>query len=161
MKYLLLIFFIPERTDIIINIVEREPLTTCQIEALSPYSSDRYLVPFQRTKSRPCGIILYTTVDRKGADEEASKIADSFKLSGCDVFKLQWSSTSELRGAIDDIWGRIRSGCSLLYICLMAHGYSGTLSGGDGSDIPINNLLSHLSSMLPNHLPLVSIDSIE
>ena len=43
----------------------------------------------------------------------------------------------------------------------MAHGYSGTLSGGDGSDIPINNLLSHLSSMLPKHLPLVSKDSIE
>ena len=82
--------------DAIINIVEREPLTTSQIEALSPYS-DRYLVPFQCTKSRPCGIILYTTVDRKGADEEASKIADSLEQSGCDVFKLQWSSTSELR----------------------------------------------------------------
>ena len=50
----------------------------------------------------------------------------------------------------------ILSDFSLLIVCIMAHGYQGTLSGSGSSELPINNILHQLTALLPPHIPLVS-----
>ena len=150
-----MIKIIAERTRLICEIIEREPLNHSQIEELSPYSS-QYVIPHNQTKTKRYGLILYNSEDRHGADEEADNFKQALEAAGCDVIKLQWSNTSELGSMIDSSLTRIVGDCSLLIVAVMTHGYTGALSGSEGSVIPINDLLFQFNHELPPHTPLVS-----
>ena len=139
----------------ICEIIEHEPLNQGQIEELSPYSS-QYVIPHNQTKTKRYGLILYNSEDRHGADEEADNFKQALETAGCDVIKLQWSNTSELGSMIDSSLTRIVGDCSLLIVAVMTHGYRGALSGSEGSEIPINNILRQFEQDLPSHIPLVS-----
>ena len=75
------------------DIIENEPLTAAQIEKLSPYSSSRYVIPYNQShqgKSRSFAIILYNTHNREGAHNEADKLEDSLRAIGCEIIRIEW-----------------------------------------------------------------------
>ena len=86
-------FQIVDRNTRIVDIIENEPLTAVQIEKLSPYSSGRYVIPYNqshRGKSRCFALILYNTHNRDGADNEADKLEDSLQAIGCEIIRVEW-----------------------------------------------------------------------
>ena len=89
-------FQIVDRNAGIVDIIENEPLTVVQIEKLSPFSSSRYVIPYNQStvlntgKSRCFAIILYNTHNREGAHNEADKLEDSLRVIGCEIIKVDW-----------------------------------------------------------------------
>lgn len=147
--------FLAERAALIVNIIEHESISVEQILELSPHSS-RYLVPFNQSKSKHHGLIFFNTEDRQGAENEASYMKQALQLTGCEIIQQEWSAAHQLGDMIDNALTDILAECSLLVVCIMTHGYRGTLSGGEGTEISVNDVLNQLTTSLPGHLPLVS-----
>ena len=105
-----------------------------QIKELSPYSS-HYIIPHNQKKARRHGLILYNSADRSGAEVEAQNLKQALETAGNEVIKMEWSSANELHSMIESAVGGILDKCSLLVVCLMAHGSRGVIQGEDGSKI--------------------------
>ena len=70
---------------------------------------------------------------------------------------MEWSEGRELQCMIESALSRIVSDCSLLIVCLMSHGCRGVLSGSDGEEIPVNDILHQFTYTLPDYLPMVCL----
>lgn len=136
------------------ELVKNEPLTVTQILKLSPHSSN-YIIPHRQENCKRYGLILYSTLHRPGAEEEAANLEQSLQTAGCDVSKLEWYDAGELHNMIESVLTSMIADCSLLIVCLMAHGSRGAIKGGSGKGIPVNDVLHQLSFALPKDLPLV------
>lgn len=129
------------------------------IDALSPpHLSSKYLIPHHQKKVKQYGMILYNRHNRKGALDEANRLASSLQDSGFQTTVNEWSDASrELGDRISENLDTIYADCSLLFACIMAHGTMGVLRGDNSSDVAINDLLYYFShSKLPAHIPMVS-----
>ena len=126
-----------------------------QIQQLSPHSS-QYIIPHKQKNSKRCGLILFSSVGRQGASAEANNLEHALIESGCEVIKMEWSTTEELQNILESALGEIVTTCSLLIFCLMAHGSRGTVNGSTGESIPVNDILHQLSHTLPAELPMVN-----
>ena len=135
-----------------------DPLTAKQVEKLSPHTS-YYIIPHNQTNIKQHALILYNTNRRAGAETEADSLQNAFTRVGFDVNKSDWVDTHELQSLIEISIIPTLQRCSLLVIAIMCHGYRGTLSGSDGSELPVNNILHRLTERLPVNLPMVGIDS--
>ena len=140
------------------ELIDQEPLTVKQLFALSP-DSMRYLIPYNKTNSRPYAILMYNPYERNGAEEEAKKLAKAWETVGFKVIVCKWLHTHEIKVILDKVLLASLANCCLLTINIMCHGDRGTLRGNRGSYLLINNLLYHLESTLPPHLPLVRYPS--
>ena len=90
---------------------------------------------------------------RQGASAEANNLEHALIESGCEVIKMEWSTTEELQNIAV---GEIVTTCSLLIFSLMAHGSRGTVNGSTGESVPVNDILHQLSHTLPAELPMVN-----
>ena len=135
-----------------------DPLTANQVEKLLPHTS-YYIIPHNQTNIKQHALILYNTNRRAGAETEADSLQNAFTLVGFDVNRSDWNVTYELQSLIEISIIPTLQRCSLLVIAIMCHGYRGTLSGGNGSELPVNNILYRLTERLPTKLPMVNIDS--
>ena len=145
-----------QRSQLIQELQEQEPLTMADVQRLSSQSIN-YIIPYNQEKSKRFGLILYSSHHRRGAEDEADKLEQSLHTAGCDkVFKLQWSQAEELHNMIDSSVADIKASCSLLIVCLMSHGSRGCVQSGQGEFIPVNQILHQLTLALPDHVPLVS-----
>ena len=135
--------------------IETEFLTVEHIQQLSPHI-DHYIVPHKQKKSKRYGLILFSAGDRPQAVAEADDLEHALETAGCDVMKMDWNGGAELQCMIESALSRIVGDCSLLIVCLMSHGCRGVLRGGDGKEIPVNDILHQFTYTLPESIPLVS-----
>ena len=145
---------ITDKQILIQEIVENEPLTASQILKLTPHSPN-YIIPYRQENCKRYGLILYSTLCRPGAEEEAANLERALQTAGCEVTKLEWYNASELHNMIESLVNGLIADSSLLIVCLMAHGSRGAIKGGLGREIPVNDLLHQLNFALPKDLPLV------
>ena len=146
------------KQKLINKLVEDEPLTMNQIERLSPHSLTA-VIPYDQKHCKRYGLILYSTYQRDGAEEEAENLNHALGASGCLTIKQQFSGKQDLLNGIE---GAIRNinDCSLLIVCLMSHGGRGAISGDGGEQIAIDPILQKLDHHLPKFTPLVSSSSL-
>ena len=102
-------------------------------------------------------LILYTTVQRLGGQEEATYLEDALRMAGFEVIKLEWHSTDQLSTFFEYKLRPIADNCSLLMVCLMSHGSRGSVIGNDMKKRPVNDILPHLNELLLKFIPLVRI----
>ena len=140
------------------ELIEKEPLTPDEIQKLSPYST-QYLIPKDQTNSKPYAIILYNPEDRDGAEDEANKLEQAWKIARHEVIISTWQHTNQIHQLLDDNLERLLGHCSLLTVNIMCHGHRGVLRGSHNSGIRINKILHHLVSATPSHLPMVGFQS--
>ena len=104
-----------------------------------------------------CGLVLYNTENREGAESEAKTMNDCLVKAGFDTKMTEWNYSFELfqeiNGTIEEL---MSSGLSLLAVSIMSHGTAGTLRDSGGSVIAISTILSDLGLLLPKNMPLVS-----
>ena len=137
------------------ELAEKEPLTVDHIKELSPHSS-QYIVPYNQKRSKRYGLILYTTYNRPGAQDEADNMERSLHTAGFCVEKIEWNDAWELHSKLDSTLQQIACDCSLLVLCLMSHGSRGVLHGGDSHGIiRIYDVLQHLSQLIAEFIPMV------
>ena len=136
--------------------METESLDVMQIQELSLHSN-LYIIPHKQGKSKRYGLIFFSSEGRQGARAEAEDVQQALEASGCYVEKMDWGGAIELQHMIDDALSRISSDCSVLIVCIMSHGRRGVLEGGNGNEIPINDILNQFTQTLPANLPLVNL----
>ena len=129
-----------------------------QIGVLSPHSV-KYVIPYNQKKSRRYGLIMFNPHNRRRAAEEANYLEQSLKNAEFYVLKRQWSHSEELHKEIEKALTLLATDCSLLFVCLMAHGSRGGLAGSTGAPIAINDILQHLTKHLSMTLPVVNFIS--
>ena len=105
-------------------------------------------------------MILYCSANRSGATKEADKLHHALLAAGCNTSKKTWNDAKGIYHLVDSALDEIVADCSLLIVCLMAHGSRGMVRGSAGEGIPINNILHQLSYRLPSHVPMVRQSSI-
>jgi hypothetical protein len=101
------------------------------------------------------GFIFYNPIDRSGAEDEAKALESGLNAVSCQVTKHKWTSQVQLDNLIDNEIKKAASG-SLVIVCIMAHGGSGTLGCEEG-EIFISDLLVQLAKPLPADLPMVRV----
>lgn len=134
--------------------IENEPLTAAHIEKLSSHSPC-YVIPRNQKNIKRYGLIFYNPVDRYGAENEASNLEESLGTAGFAVSKLEWFNSQELFNMMQSSLEGLRRNCSLLVVCLMAHGSRGGLQDSVGKRISVNDVLHQLNRYLPSSVPLV------
>ena len=95
-----------------------------------------------------CGLVLYNTEDRQGADSEAKTMTDCLVKAGFHTRIKEWKDSKDLfteinRAAIEEL---VSNGLSLLVVSIMSHGAA------------ITSVLHDLRVLLPKNMPLVSRD---
>ena len=106
-------------------------------------------------KSKKFGLILYNPSDRDGAEEEANNLQSGLQAVGCQGFRAEWTTKSQIYSLIDDGARRAAEGL-LLIVCIMSHGTAGTLRSEDGDKcVLINDLMVRLTRNVPEDLPMV------
>lgn len=110
----------------------------------------------QKSVSQKYGLILYNPSDREGANIEFDSLKKALESAGCHVFKSTWKNTFELENCLETALKRISADCSLLFVCLMAHGTMGKLKGNGGSEVSINQILCQITTRISCSVPVVS-----
>lgn len=139
----------------IIDLLEHESLTADQLGEVFLHIK-RYPIPYNQGSTKQYAIILYNLENREGGEEEAQNLEQAFIIARFEIFKHQWAHTYEIGVKLDDILTEITGGCSILTVCIMSHGFKGTLTGSQESKLTINDVLKQLRVTLPENLPLVS-----
>lgn len=119
----------------------------------------RYLIPNINSKRenacKPHAMILYTSEDREGADQEADILFDALNRTGIKPAKFKWSDLDELVHIVAN--SSTPANCSLLIVCIMAHGQQGVLLDGKAA-LEIDDLLQKIT-LLP-HIPMVRVTNM-
>ena len=105
-----------------------------------------------------CGLVLYNTENREGAESEAKTMNGCLVTAGFHTKMKEWKYSYELFLEISEtqMAELVTNGLSLLVVSIMSHGTAGMLRGSGGTVVPISGILSSLKSRLPDKLPLVS-----
>lgn len=149
--------FVPvERERELLSIIRQEPLTVENMKTMAPLT-ERYVIPYNQSKSKRYGLVLDNTPSRPGAKEEADCMEQSLKTAGFDVIRREWFNVDELQSIIDKALYGIKDDCSLLTVCLMSHGRR----GDEGQEIPISRILDQFTYILPEYVPMVSDERIQ
>ena len=125
-----------------------------QIGVLSPHSV-KYVIPYNQKKSRRYGLIIFNSHNRHNAAKEANDLEQSLENADFVVLKREWSNSKALYKEIEKALTHWAADCSLLFVCIMAHGSRGELVDSNGAPIAINNVLHHLTIRLSMTLPVV------
>ena len=150
----LCVVYLTERQEQIDELVRTKPLSMENIHKLSPYST-KYVIPYNQKKAKQLGLVLYNLSNRQGGSEEAKALEDSLISVGCDVLKLEWSDIRELTSIVESsLESRVKE-CSLLIVCIMAHGSRGVIYGSEGKSLAVNEILQVLDHILPSTIPMV------
>ena len=86
-----------------------------------------------------------------GGEEEAQNLHDAFVSVGFNCNKSTWRTKDELMSLLQQNAKKVPAAESVAIFCLMSHGAQGTMEW-----IPINDILSELTTSLPYGTPLVS-----
>ena len=113
------------------EMVKQDALTPEHISQLYPFS-DRYIIPRNQAYSTSNGVVLFTSEGRHGAYAEADDLENALLSCGLNVVKMEWAECAELFVMIESCLSRLVGNCSLLVVCLMAHGSRGMLRGPIG-----------------------------
>ena len=126
-----------------------------QIGVLSPHSV-KYVIPYNQKKSRRYGLIIFNSHNRQNAAKEANDLEQSLENADFVVLKREWSNSKALYKEIEKALTHWAADCSLLFVCIMAHGSRGELVGSTGAPIAIIDVLQHLTIHLSMTLPVVT-----
>ena len=132
------------------------PLTASDIDSLFDHS-ESYIVPTRQDHVSWHGIVLYNTVNRVNALEEAEKMKESLSKAGFGTVMKEWSSTFSLRQEFMDELKDCKEKLSLLFVCIMSHGRVGRVAGAENTEINISDIIILLDNILPKKLLLVSL----
>lgn len=146
-------FAFTERSQLIQRLVEREPLTMKQIQQLTPLTPT-VIIPYNQKNCKRYGLILFSSDDRPGAEDEADNLNQGLKSLGCQIRKHDISRI-DLTTTLEDTLRDIADDCALLVVCLMSHGGRGALEV-DGQQIAISAILQQITYHLPESTPVVS-----
>ena len=137
-----------------------EPLNIENIQKLSPYST-KYVIPYNQRKAKQFGLVLYNLSNRHGGSEEAKALEEFLISVGCDELKLEWSDARALTSIVESsLKSRVKE-CSLLIVCIMAHGSRGVIYGSEGKSLAVNEILQVLDHILPSTIPMVCYYYVE
>ena len=101
--------YLSDKQQLINELAEKEPLTISHIEELSPHSS-QYIIPYNQKRSKRYGLIIYSTHNRPGAQEEADNMERSLLTAGFDVKKMECKTALELIAKLESTLRRIAIG---------------------------------------------------
>lgn len=144
-----------EYDDVISSFIEK-PLSPEEAEILTMLS-DYYVIAENNARAKCHVFICYNTSDREGANEEVKHLCDAFTKVGFVTNICEWASFHELSEWIINSIEEVKDTCSLLFCCMMSHGFLGHLTGTDGSYGAINELLHLFHSNLLRSTPLVNL----
>ena len=131
------------------------PLTATDINTLFDLS-ESYMVPTHQDHVVRKGLVLYNTVNRVMALEEAEKMEESLSKAGFETMMKEWTTTFSLRQEFMDELKDCKDKLSLLLVCIMSHGRVGRIAGAENTEIPISDIIELLDNILPKKVPLVS-----
>ena len=145
-----------ERQNTLCRLIESEDLSSDNIKELSPHSH-QYIIPKIQGAARQHAFIFYNSQDREGAHDEADMLEKTFTNMRFNVSRQEWKDVREFDDTIIESLKRIADNCSVVAICIMAHGKTGIITGENGSQLPINDILHQCTTHLPKYIPLVSL----
>lgn len=125
-----------------------------EIQQLAPIS-DRYIIPHNKSLSKPHGLVLYTIKDRQGAQEEALTIMKAFQQLGLSVGASCWEDFDDMKECFGNKLEEISKDCCFLMVSIMAHGFKGHIKGHEGKSGQLNDLLKEVELRLPSFIPVV------
>lgn len=131
-----------------------EPLNMTVTNLLSNLSCSSYMISRNQARTRMCALIFYTANDREGAEEEAMKMKDSFSLANFVTHCIKISSISELE---DSLLQLLAPSCSVMFVCIMAHGGMGVIMDESGILLPLQDLVNHIQQVIGVYTPMVSL----
>ena len=117
--------------------------------------SDQYIIPQSQKGVKKLALILYNSFERPKAGEEASSMHENLQKADFLTTVLHWSNTLEVSSMIYENLPEDRKQISLLFLSIMTHGTVGTLYGEGSSKLLITDLLTQLTNILPENVPLV------
>ena len=117
--------------------------------------SDQYIIPQSQKGVKKLALILYNSYERPRAGEEASLMHENLQKADFLTTVLHWSNTLEVSSMIYENLPEDRKQISLLFLSIMTHGTVGTLYGEGSSKLLITDLLTQLTNILPENVPLV------
>lgn len=142
------------RQEEIDNLALHQDLLPQQAWALSPYSR-QYVIPYNQLKSKRYALIMYNAIDRNGAHSEADLLAVALRNTGCDVIRMEWKDVFIFKSNIISVLEEISKDCSLLIVCIMAHGKVGMVTGKNNTQLPISDILHVFQQFVPEPVPMV------
>ena len=120
-----------------------------------------YLIPKSHAKLKPYALVFFSLDNREGAQEEAQEVIRLSKSDehNCHQHRME-KDLNQLKTFLEERLLDIKDECSLLMVCVMAHGYKGYMVGSyTGSQGQINHVFAVFDKIpvLPNYVPLVSL----
>ena len=130
-------------------------LAQSQIVKVYPLLEEFYIPADQRFAGKHA-IICYSPVNRPGAEEEAAVLVAGLNHAGFRTHIHSWTQFSEMRDWMTDKLDEIRDTTSVLYVAIMAHGFSGNVQGDFGSYGGITDIIAITRQGFPIAIPIVS-----
>lgn len=117
------------------------------------------------SRSNNHALIFFNTKNREGAFEEATLLKGSFSSLGMTTTFEEWEHflghEKSLRKRLQDCMAAIKETCSLLVICVMAHGKRGLIIDSFGLEGEINSLFELVSELMPEKIPVVRAEHFD
>ena len=117
---------------------------------------DKFYIPKDQSHAEKHAIICYCPVERPGAEEEAAVLVSGLNHAGFRTHIHSWSQFSEMRDWMTDKLDEIKDTTSVLFVAIMAHGFSGNVQGDAGSYGGITDIIAITRQGFPTEIPIVS-----
>lgn len=127
---------------------------------------NHYLIPASSSWSKRMNassnhaLVFFSTTERDGALDEGYHMTNSLYKMGITTYQIIWEKLTELLPDITEYLRDIGPSSSLLILCMMAHGFKGTIVDKDDKRQEINGIVDLVSEFIPEHIPVVSIKSL-
>lgn len=143
--------------DVIKTIKEpNRPLSSSQIQIVYPLFFD-FVIPQDQSLTKRNGLIMYCKVERQGAEEEAAVLTSALETARFSTQTHEWTRFSDMREWMTDKLEELKESTSVLFVAIMAHGFSGNVKGEDGSYGEITHIIDSARKQLPENIPIVSV----
>ena len=136
-------------------LIEDEPLSGREIQRLSHYSRDRYLLPYNQSKSFVYALVIYSSQDTQEANAFAKECKQELLQLGYRVDAIHWTSSADLLESIKENIAKVQARCSLLIICVIGSCDFSPLIGASSDRLHISDIHHHVGSYAPAQIPMV------
>lgn len=117
-----------------------------------------YIIPTNQDKLGMHGLVFRNMHNRRGAQEESDVMVRALLDIGMHVEAIEWNDFHYLRSQLKENVARVKDKCSLLIVCIMAHGFAGHVKGSyNSSHGEINILFAEVTGLIPEFIPVVSL----
>lgn len=135
--------------------LEAIPHSSGRLSLLDRFS-DYFVIPHDQSLTRRNALICYSTAGRDGALAEATEMKSALEEARFSVSSMEWTLYDGLIKWLRFMCNRMADSTSVLFLAVMAHGYSGHIKGRENSCGEIGDIIHCVRHLLPQHIPIVS-----